>query len=75
MQQTSTEEVKELPFYDRMSIEGSWRLRGLRSFVGCRKKNLESLRMKESDETVEVQGVLGVFRMFSEAQTTAEDDR
>jgi len=31
--------------------------------------------MQKDDETVEVQRVLGVFRMFLEAQMTVEDDR
>ena len=38
MQQISTEEVKEVPFDDQMSVEGSWRLRELRSVVGLQKK-------------------------------------
>jgi len=38
MQQISTEEVKEVPFDDRMSVEGSWRLRELRSVVGLQRK-------------------------------------
>jgi len=46
MQQISIEGVKELPFCDRMSVEESWRLRELRSFVGCR----ETLGMLESEE-------------------------
>jgi len=46
MQQTSTEEIKGVPFDDRMSAEGSWRLRELRSFVGSQRK----LRAFESAE-------------------------
>ena len=38
MQQISTEEVKEVPFDDQMSVEGSWRLRELRSVVGSQRK-------------------------------------
>ena len=38
MQQISTEEVKEVPFDDQMSIEGSWRLRELRSAVVLQRK-------------------------------------
>ena len=52
-----------------MEIE---RVKKLRGFA---EKNLECLRMQKDDGTVEVQGVLRVFRTFSEAQTTAEDNR
>jgi len=38
MQQISTEEVKGVPFDDRMSVEESWRLRELRSFVVSQRK-------------------------------------
>jgi len=38
MQQISMEEVKGVPFDDRMSDEESWRLRELRSFVGLQRK-------------------------------------
>jgi len=38
MQQISTEEVKEVPFDDRLSDEESWRLGELRSFVGSQRK-------------------------------------
>ena len=57
MQQISTEEVKEVPFDDRMSVKESWRLRGLRSFVVRREKNLECLRVQKDDGTVGAQGV------------------
>jgi len=57
MQQISTEEVKGVPFYDRMSVEESWRLRELRSFVGLQRENLERLRVQKDDGTVEAQGV------------------
>ena len=52
-----------------MEVERVEKLRGFAE------KNLERLRMQKDDGTVEVQGVLGVFRTFSEAQTTAKDDR
>ena len=57
MQQISTEEVKGVPFYDRMSVEESWRLRELRSFVGLQRENLERLRVQKDDGTVEAQRV------------------
>jgi len=38
MQQVSTEEIKEVPFNDQISVEGSWRLRELRSVVGSQRK-------------------------------------
>jgi len=38
MQQKSTEEVKEVPFDDRLNAEGSWGLRGLKSVVGLQRK-------------------------------------
>ena len=40
-----------------MSVEESWRLRELRSFVGSQRRNLERLRVQKDDGTVEVQGV------------------
>jgi len=73
MQQVSTEEVKEVPFDDQMSVEGSWRLRELRSVVGLQRK-LSVLRRQRDDETVKMKGFKG-FQTFLEAQTTAENDR
>jgi len=34
MQQTSTEEVKEVPFDDQTNVVGSWEFRELKSIVG-----------------------------------------
>ena len=38
MQQTSTEEVKGVPFDDQLNVEGGWRSRESKSVVGLRKK-------------------------------------
>jgi len=46
MQQISTEEVKEVPFDDQVSVQGGWRLRELRSVVGLQRK----LRVFENAE-------------------------
>jgi len=50
MQQISIEEVKGVPLCDRMSVEESWRLRELRSFVVRREKNLDLLRVQKMME-------------------------
>jgi len=67
MQQISTEEVKEVPFDDQMSVEGSWRLRELRSVVGLQKKTQSVLRMQRDDETVEMKGFKGFSKVFGSA--------
>jgi len=67
MQQVSTEEVKEVPFDDQMSVEGSWRLRELRSVVGLQKKTQSVLRMQRDDETVEMKGFQGFSNVFGSA--------
>ena len=38
MQQTSTEEVKEVPFDDQTNVVGSWEFRELKSVVGLQRK-------------------------------------
>jgi len=67
MQQISTEEVKEVPSDDQMSVEGSWRLRELRSVVGLQKKTQRVLRMQRDDETVEMKGFQGFSNVFGSA--------
>ena len=66
MQQVSTEEVKELPFDDQTSVEGSWRLRELRSVVGLQRK-LNILRKQRDDETVEMKVFKGFPNIFGSA--------
>jgi len=67
MQQISTEEVKEVPFDDQTSVEGSWRLRELTSVVGLQKKTQSVLRMQRDDETVEMNGFKGFSNVFRSA--------
>ena len=67
MQQISTEEVKEVPFDDQMSVEGSWGLRELKSVVGLQKKTQSVLRMQRGDETVEMKGFKGFSNVFGSA--------
>ena len=67
MQQISTEEVKEVPFDDQMSVEGSWGLRELENVVGLQKKTQSVLRMQRDDETVEMKGFKGFSNVFGSA--------
>ena len=57
MQQISTEEVKEVPFDDQMSVEGSWGLRESKSFVGLQRKLRAFLRRQKDDEIVKMKRV------------------
>jgi len=56
MQQVSTEEVKEVPFYDQINVEGSWGLRESKSVVGLQRK-LIAFRRQKDDEIVKMKGV------------------
>ena len=56
MQQISTEEVKGVPFCDRMSVE-ELEIERVEKLRGFAEKNLERLRMQKDDGTVEAQGV------------------
>jgi len=56
MQQISTEEVKEVPFYDQINVEGSWGLRESKSVVGLQKR-FRAFRRQKDDETVKMKRV------------------
>ena len=55
--QISTEEVKEVPFCDRMNVEGELEIERVEKLRGFAEKSLKRLRMQKDDGTVEVQGV------------------
>jgi len=56
MQQISTEEVKEIPFDDQISVGGSWGLKESKSVVGSQRR-LRAFRRQKDDETVKVKRV------------------
>jgi len=57
MQEKPAEEVKEVPFYDRKNDGGGWGFRRLKRVESFCRRNLERLKKRRSDGTVEAKWV------------------